>query len=442
MAFDPTQFGATPVSTSTPSGTGGFDPSKFGATPVATSQPAQTPSAPQGADGIWASLAAGAGNIVKGIEQPFVSLAAKPVQLLAKGLGQPDPYAKGALGGINVTAPTLKGTAGDVLKAGAEIGTVAAAPASIGGAALAGAGIGAAQGSGDALQQNQSAVDALKQGAIGGAVGGATGGALAGVGKLLSYLPNRLVQSALPKLDAANIPKVLNDTNFGTIGSMLKDSQSAVADGGSQIHQILTSAPYADNIGNGAQAITDTLHAFPNSEYTAGDVISAAKNVVPGSAALVTKLQDGTATLPEKNMLRQTIDAATKKIFTDSPQVSAQKQLAAGLASSLRTEVQSVAPETQQLFADLSKELNLRNALQATAKKLSNAKPVNLYSILSFMTGGLPAAIGEEFARSPATSIAAGKAAQALAPVAQRAAPIIGGLAGGVAGSGGNNPNQ
>lgn len=43
------------------------------------------------------------GGVVKAIEQPFVSLAATPVQALAKGLGQPDPYAKGTLGGIEVS---------------------------------------------------------------------------------------------------------------------------------------------------------------------------------------------------------------------------------------------------------------------------------------------------------------------------------------------------
>lgn len=44
-----------------------------------------------------------AGNVVKTIQQPFVSIAAAPVQALAKAIGQPDPYANKALAGVEVS---------------------------------------------------------------------------------------------------------------------------------------------------------------------------------------------------------------------------------------------------------------------------------------------------------------------------------------------------
>ena len=127
----------------------------------------------------------GIGSLTKSIEQPFVSLAAKPVQLLAKGLGQPDPYADKALAGIDVTEPTVKGTSGDVLKAGATIGAVAAAPASIPAAMATGAGVGAAASAGQALQEDKGLGQVAKEGAVGGLIGGVGTGLIAGAGKLL-----------------------------------------------------------------------------------------------------------------------------------------------------------------------------------------------------------------------------------------------------------------
>ena len=378
------------------------------------------------------ALAKGAGALgLSGAQQALQARADAPAKNI---FGVPVASLQNGLGAVEQFG-------GDILKTGAEAATALVAPETVGGAALAGGGIGAAQGAGGAMQQAQGPVDVAKEGLVGGAVGGATAGAVAGLGKLLSYLPSRLIQSALPKLKPENIPNVLQDTKLGTIGSMLEDSQGNVSNLGGQVQDILKSEQYASHIGDGNAAIDDALHSFPNSEYTRPDIISATKNVVPGQAALVTKLDNGTATLAEKNTLRQAIDAATKKIFTDSPQVSAQKQIAAALASSLRSEVQNTAPETKPIFAQLSKEINLRNALAATAKKLDSRSPINLYSILSFLTGGLPAALGEEFARSPATSIAAGKATSVAAPALQRAASVIGGLSGGMTAGGGENAN-
>lgn len=452
MAFDPSKFGATSVNT--------FNPSSYGATPSASpSINQQSPS-----ESIWASLASGAGKVgnfvLGGASDLGTHLGEGAAILTGKAataitgdnslenkvysrLQQPQTNIFGA-----PIKPLQSGMAGaeqiggDVLKTGAEFGAVAAAPATLPAIVGTGVGIGAAQGAGEAMQNDKGLKDIAIGGGIGGAVGGATAGALGTAGTLLSKLPSRLIQSALPKLEAGNIPKVLNDTKLGTIHGLLNDSKNAVSEMGNSIQNILKSDGYASHVGNGSQSIDDTLHSFSQSEYTRNDIVGAAKSVVPQYARLVTKLDQGTATLAEKNELRQAIDQATKKIFTDSPQVSAQKQIAAGLASELRHEVQSVAPETKSIFANLSKEINLRNALNFTAKKGDKRSPINLFSILSYATGGLPAAFGEEFARSPAVSIATGKAANALAPLAKGLATPTSSLTSRFAADSSNKSNQ
>ncbi len=322
-------------------------------------------------------------------------------------------------------------TIGGYLKAGSTVAALAN-PASAIAKIGVGAGIGAAQGAGGTLENGGGLGDTLKSGAIGGLIGGGLAGTLVGASKLMDYLPQRLVRGSLPKLDQGNVNKVLQDTKLGSVDTMLRESKGNVSVLGSKIEGILTSGKYNSHIGEGARALGDAAASFPRSEYGAEDVVQAVRQVVPAYGKTITALAKGTATIAQKNELRSAIDLATKKIFTDSPQVSATKQLAAALASSLRHEVQSIAPETIPVFADLSKELNLRTALASVAKKLDTRSPINLYSILSFLSGGLPAAIGEEFARSPGVSIAAGKALSKAAPAVSRLA-IPASLAGGVA---------
>jgi hypothetical protein len=446
MAFDPSQFGATPATGGTP---GGFDPSQFGATPV---QPAVSSSQPKQslADQIWSGLAGGVKAIgsVTGANAVGDSLGTAGFDAGQIVQGK-NPFTNPAKVG-GVTQPGLNPAAnahplqeaGGIIQGGATVAGLGAAPATIGGAIGIGAGAGGLSSAGSALAGGADVGSALKQGAIGAAVGGGTAGAIAGAGKVLSMLPNRLVQSALPKLDPDNVDDVLNNTKLGTINGMLQDSKTAVSDGGSQIDDILHSAQYATNTGNGNQALTDAALAFPHSNYTADDVLGAAKQVVPGYAKTLDQINDGTATLADKNEVRSAIDMATKKIFTDSPQVSATKTLAASLASELRDEVKTTAPETQPVFDDLSKELNLRTALASVSKKLGTKSPINLYSIVSFLAGGLPAALGEEFVHSPATSIATAKAVNAVAPVVSKLASPLGTLAGGLTGQSSSKPNQ
>ncbi len=61
------------------------------------------------------------GAVGRAAEEIPISLAAKPVQYLAKAIGQPDPYAEGvptAIGRVTPSTATVKHTAGDALKFG------------------------------------------------------------------------------------------------------------------------------------------------------------------------------------------------------------------------------------------------------------------------------------------------------------------------------------
>lgn len=157
-------------------------------------------SQPSLAERIWGGLS----GVVSSVEQPFVSLAAKPVQLLAKATGQQDPFAQGIPAGLpgagttaKVSPPSLSGTTGDLLKAGGTIAAVASPATTIPRAIATGAGIGASTFGGSALQEEKPAVEVIKQAGIGAAVGGVTAGALAGLGKLVAAVGGKIQKSVI-----------------------------------------------------------------------------------------------------------------------------------------------------------------------------------------------------------------------------------------------------
>lgn len=309
-------------------------------------------------------------------------------------------------------------TLGENISAGTQIG-LATAPVggegniakTVGGRIAKNAGIGAIVGGANAASSGGNIPLGVGTGAAFGAV---TQGLGEGVQGALSALPNRLTRSILPKLAPGTEAQALANTKLGTIGSLLNDSNASVNNLGSQIRTILSHPDYITHTGEGNAAIQTAVAAFPHSNYTAKSVISAASNVVPAKAALVDKVAAGTATLAEKNTLRQALDAATKSRFTDTPKLSASKEVAGQLADALRKEVQSNAPETKPVFQKLSHELNLRNALASTNKKLQNKPFIGLLDIISALGGGLPAVAGEKFARSPAIGLGTAKAATQL----------------------------
>lgn len=229
MAFDPTEFGATPVDPSTPVSKPDFNPAEFGATEVAPEQ-----SFRQKALGVI-------GGLVKDIETPFVSLAATPFQAAVKGYNAltgsnvADPFANGvpSVAGGNTPVAPLTG-AGLLQKAGqaGDIGALAIAPEA---GILKTAGVGALAGGSQSLAQgNTDAEQVLKDAVVGSLFAGSLGMAgntlglgakvLKGGAGITPQMANE-IQSASPSLIAHYI-----DTTEGHVQNIRIPSPDTVAD--------------------------------------------------------------------------------------------------------------------------------------------------------------------------------------------------------------------
>lgn len=124
----------------------------------------------------------GALNLFNAIEEPFVGLAATPVQLLAKAIGAEDPYAEGLPGlfGSRVKVSSLEGGVGKAIERKAGDALQVGSYFVPGGGAVAAAKMGVLQGAGHAMSEGGG----LKDVAIGGGVGAGTGLLAAGATKL------------------------------------------------------------------------------------------------------------------------------------------------------------------------------------------------------------------------------------------------------------------
>lgn len=312
---------------------------------------------------------------------------------------------------------TARDVAGQAIQAAATFAPGASAGASLGRKVLAGAATGYGFDVGQKLEDSSKTLKQAATPGVGTVVGGAIPLASAGISSITKNLPKWFVQKALPKLNPENTDIVLNQTHLGSIKSMAQESEKAVSSYGKAIDEVLSKPQYKDAVGNGAQAIGDTLSQFANADLTEKKVVGILKQVAPAQKTLIDKVANGTATLAEKNTLRSTIDQAIYPKFTDTPSLTFNKKIGKAFTDSLRSEVQKNAPETGAIFKFFSKEINLRNALKAAQAKIVKGAPVGLYDLMGYAAGHIPGVIGEKAARSPAVLTAAAKGISALQKV-------------------------
>lgn len=172
MNPDSIPFGAPPIVQNQ-------DSIPFGSPPIAAAKSGGLPS--------LSEVGHGAAKLLRDVETPFVSVAATPVQLLAKALGQKDPYANNAMPsiggeGIPVAPITPKG----FLQKAGQAGEIAALVASGGVSGVAAnAGLGIASGLSQSLAEGNTERSQLLKDSI---YGGLFGFGLGAVGKFLNYV--------------------------------------------------------------------------------------------------------------------------------------------------------------------------------------------------------------------------------------------------------------
>jgi len=231
---------------------------------------------------------------------------------------------------------------------------------------------------------------------------------------LTQAIPRRIINNLLPQLkNPETIDYATSNLKLGSVDSMITKSESSLDAYDTSIKSILNHPDYQGVAIKGSDIIQKTLQEFPNSEYTPQAILDKIKSQIPGTAALVTKLQDSGLSLMEANTLRQAIDRITYKNIIDSPEVRAGKELAEAFGNSLRNTIKDTAPETKPIFSNYRKEINLRRALDNLSKKQGRASAISMREMVGALgaTGiaGPIAGVGmlaaEKLADTPAVRV-------------------------------------
>lgn len=357
---------------------------------------------------------------------------------LAHGTHNYDNYDLSAPSPLQVTGDIAQGA---LTVAAPNIGSGGTALGRIAANAALGTGLGAASG----VAEGNSLIDTSKSAAVGGLVSGGASVVGEGLNYLAKNLPTWFAKAALPKLKDASTytakgvtPEtaaeyVLNNTKGLTTNQMYATSNANRAAYEKTIQSILNHPEYANESGNATEIVQDVLGEYPSSNLDAKKVVNIVKKIAPRNSTVVDRVANGTATLSEQNTLRRELDAATKKVFTDHPQVTFNKEVASKFANSLRSNVQNTAKETAPVFAKYAREINLNNALKAAVNKKTVAGDLLAGGtgfagglvkdgLMGGIKGAAEAILLERAARSPAVRILAGKAANSAAKVAVPAA--------------------
>lgn len=338
-----------------------------------------------------------------------------------------DSFSKLARGDIKgFMAPNANDAPSTALKVGgdvAQIGLTALAPelgngvtalGRIGANTALGAGLGATS----AVANDKGVADIAKQGLEGAVLGGGASALGEGMKVLIDNLPKWLTKAALPKLDSKNIDYALQNTKVGSLKALQTNSHTALNSYENSIQSILSHPEFKGVAENSGTIVDNALSSFPNSDYTATDLLDNAKNIAPKVSKLITKFEAGQADIQEINTIRKELDAATKTVYTSLNRPPEAKLLGATLANGMRDYVQTNAPETQSIFSNYSKEIGLNKAINLAIKK--GEQKIKLGDIAagvggfahSGFKGALGAIVAERLIRNPSAQLGAAKLLQ------------------------------
>lgn len=323
----------------------------------------------------------------------------------------------------------------------------------LGKGALKGAFIGSVAGGGASAADPNAGGSQIAQNALqGGLTGGVLGTAGAGITRALESIPKSLTETAFKGLTPEQASHALETKSIGTKESLLNQSQKSLESYGTKIDDILKNKSF--EVGSDSNAIQKTLEQFPefNSPEGEGKMFEKIKSLISSNntagedratiLSYIDNIRDGTSSIFERNKVRSALDRATSGSFGKLARAinpSAGQDVAMTFADALRNEVKTSVPETQKLFSEFSKEINLNKALQKIVKKPTGGLlrwrdivPFLGGNALGGLPGGLAGAALSRASENPAVQFGAAKvlqgASKAVNPVASRLgllAPLI-----------------
>jgi len=265
----------------------------------------------------------------------------------------------------------------------------------------------------------------LKESAIGGVAGGVLGTGGEVLNKALTSLPNRFAKFAFPGLKTPEaLEYATKNTKLGTLQTMIDHNQKSMDNFNSQIKTILSHPDNFDVKVRPEVIVDDVMQIFPRSEYTPSSILNSIKKQVVSEAATISKLQKGIPlNLEDANRLRQVLDSRTyKPSALDTTEIKEGKKLIEAFGNSIRKQVQTLAPETQPIFSNYSKEITLSKVLGKLRNKTDKQSILSLMDLASMGFGTISgigpvvSLVAQKVLQAPETKIIGSKVISKVAP--------------------------
>lgn len=328
----------------------------------------------------------GAGNIAQSIAQPFASLAATPVQAIAKVTGQEDPYANGLPGFGGTTIPvsplSAEAKAGDLLKAGAETAAVATAPATLTGMIGTGALVGGAHGAGEAMQQEKSASEVVKSGGIGATIGALTAGVIGGFGKLIGKIGDKIQTSVIRPTshdlrDGFSLDTIKQYNLGGNLNTTLSKTQSKLDDLSTQLNAKLANSPERVDLSKiYAETMDDLVNKNKFKGFSTNTKIQGALDDLGGEIGVV----GNELSIPEAQLVKQAAGRSGAWEYGKvDPEAKARELVYTTFYNKLKTQIEKSSPEgVREINKEISKLIPVSNAV---LRRIPVAERNNLISL-------------------------------------------------------------
>lgn len=332
--------------------------------------------------------------------------------------------AKGLLGGqdnskfYDTSAPTPLQVAGDVAQGALTVGTglggksvgilgktvpTIKTAGTVLGRITQAANIGAGLGLAGGLKEGKTkATDLLKSTAVGLGSGLLAGGTGEGISKLATWLPKRM----LPFNISDKTANYALTKNLGNPTKMLSTSDNEIQTMGNKIGSMLNKQEYANIRIPGRDIYARIAQDLPDAKLSPDELIKEVTKVAKLKKGLVEKLFTPQGlSLPEIQRLKSEIGNNVYKSVFDNPETKAGKQIGNAVYHALGDAIKSIAPETEPIYDQMTKEYLLNNAIRKFVNKSGGKAAITLNDLVAFEVGGLPAAIGRRVIGSPTLNL-------------------------------------
>lgn len=263
----------------------------------------------------------------------------------------------------------------------------------------------------EAMSEGKKGAEAAKMTGI----GALTGGLLSSGGESLKAISNYLPKRMIPMKVNDKTTETILSKKVGSPSKMLSNSDEEITKLGTELGNTLKKPEYANLRIPGKDIYQRIASEMPDANLSPDELQSELIKVAKLKKGLVDKLfsPEGLS-IDELHRLNSEIGGNIYKTVFDTPETKAGKAIGNATYHAIKDAVTLVAPETDPIFNELSKEYILNNSLRRYVNKAGSRAAITLNDLVSFDVGGVPLVAARRLTGSPGLNLRVAKGIKSI----------------------------